>query len=265
MRDVSDMTDPAAPPRRIRLLGGEMDVMTADQLLAFIAGRIAARRPALIANHNLHSLHLWRRTPAMATLYARADRIEIDSTPLIAWARLMGHGAGREHRLTYLDWREAFWARAAAQGWRVFHLGCAPGVGETAVRAILGRHPDLELGTRHGFFDMAGAENAAVLADIRRFAPDVLFVGMGMPRQEAWIEANRDRLPPCVVMPIGGALTYEAGAVATPPRWTGRMGVEWLWRFFTEPRRLFHRYFVEPWSLAPQALGDLRRRLFRRA
>ena len=113
MRDVADLTNPAAPPRRIRLLGGEMDVMTTGQLLDFIAARIGGRRPALIANHNLHSLHLWRRTPEMAALYLRADRIEIDSTPLIAWGRLMGHQISRAHRLTYLDWREAFWTRAA--------------------------------------------------------------------------------------------------------------------------------------------------------
>lgn len=263
MRDVADLTDPAAPPRRIRLLGGEMDVMTTDQLLEFISARVAARRPALIANHNLHSLHLWRRAPAMAALYARADRIEVDSTPLIAWGRLMGHQISRAHRLTYLDWREAFWARAAAEGWRVFHLGCAPGVGEKAVLAITERYLALQIATHHGFFDLAGHGNDAVLASIRRHKPDILLVGMGMPRQEIWIETNRDRLPPCVVMPIGGALAYEAGVVATPPRWTGRLGLEWLWRFATEPKRLFHRYFVEPWALAPQAAGDIRRRLFR--
>jgi len=255
------MTDPAAPPRRIRLLGGEMDVMTTDQLLEFVAARVAERRPALIANHNLHSLHLWRRTPDMAALYRRADRIEIDSTPLIAWGRLMGHEVSRAHRLTYLDWREAFWARAAAEGWRVFHLGCGPGVGEKAAAAITSRHPALKLAALHGFFDVAGAENDAVLAAIDRHQPHILLVGMGMPRQEIWIEANRDRLPPCVILPVCRALAYEAGAVATPPRWTGRLGVEWLWRFATEPKRLFRRYFVEPWALAPRAADDIRRRL----
>lgn len=265
MRDVARPDDPAAAPPRIRLLGGEVDVMTSRQLLDFIAARIASRRPALIANHNLHSLHLWRRTAGMAALYARADRIEIDSTPLVAWGRLMGHDVSRAHRLTYLDWREAFWARAAAEGWRVFHLGCAPGVGAKAVAAVMERHPALKLRTHHGFFDMQGPQNDAVLEAVRRHRPHILLVGMGMPRQELWIEANRDRLPPCVVMPIGGALAYEAGAVATPPRWTGRWGLEWLWRFATEPRRLFHRYFVEPWALAPQAAGDIRRRLFRTA
>lgn len=246
---------------RIRLLGGEMDLMTADDLFAFLAERIERARAgaggAVVANHNLHSLRLIARDPAMRAFYAEADRVEIDSMPLIAWGRLLKRGTARAHRLTYLDWRERFWTTAAGEGWRVFHLGCAPGVGERALDAIGARHPGLTAATRHGFFDADGAENDVVLGRIRAFKPDVLLVGMGMPRQEAWILKNRDALPDCVILPVGGALAYDAGAVATAPRWTGRLGVEWLWRFGTEPRRLFHRYFVEPWGLAPQALADL--------
>ncbi|MGZ8370355.1 MAG: WecB/TagA/CpsF family glycosyltransferase, partial [Caulobacteraceae bacterium] len=62
------------------------------------------------------------------------------------------------------------------------------------------------------------------------------------------------------VFTVGAAFDYEAGAVPTPPRWTGRLGVEWLARFLVEPRRLFTRYFVEPWSLIGPALGDLKSR-----
>ena len=245
---------------RVELLGGEVDVMDAAALLAFVAGAVAGRRRTIVANHNLNSLRLVSRDPAMARLYAMAERIQIDSMPLIAWGRWLGLPLERRHRLTYLDWREAFWREAAARGWRVFHLGCAPGVGERALAAVGARHPGVTAVSRDGFFDMDGSDNAAVLAQIADFAPDVLFVGMGMPRQERWIVENLERLPDAVIFPIGGAFAYEAGAVATPPRWTGRLGIEWLWRFMTEPRRLFARYFLEPWALAPRALADLRRR-----
>lgn len=246
--------------RRIRLLGVEMDVTTAPEVFDFAAGRVRSRRGGLVANHNLHSLHLLRKQPDLERFYASADLIEIDSTPLIAWGRALGHGLTSENRCTYLDWREAFWARAAAEGWRVFHLGCAPGVGETAVQAIARRHPGVEIGERNGFFDMAGADNEAVLAQIAAFDPDILFVGMGMPRQERWILDNRARLGRAVIFPIGAAFDYEAEVVPTPPRWAGRLGLEWLFRFAVEPRRLFERYFIEPWSLIPGAVQDLRRR-----
>jgi N-acetylglucosaminyldiphosphoundecaprenol N-acetyl-beta-D-mannosaminyltransferase len=248
---------PAIKPARLRLLGGEVDVVTPQDVLDFTARRIAERRPGVVANHNLHSLYLLRRAPEMARFYERADLIEADSTPLIAWGRLLGRPIGRQHRCTYLDWREAFWARAAAQRWRVFYLGGEPGVAERGAEAVRRRWPGLRIAVRHGRFDMDGAENATVLDEIKAFAPDVLFVGMGMPRQEAWILANLDRLDPCVAFSVGAAFDYEAGAAATPPRWAGRLGVEWLFRLAAEPRRLAGRYLIEPWSLIGPAAADL--------
>ena len=96
-----------------------------------------------------------------------------------------------------------------------------------------------------------------MFGQIAAWRPDVLFVGMGMPREEQWIARHYRHLPPCVVFPVGAAFDYEAGAVPTPPRWTGRLSVEWLYRFATEPRRLFTRFFVEPCSLIGPALADL--------
>lgn len=244
---------------RITLFGEAMDAVTREQVMAFTAERVAAGRKGLVGNHNLHSLHLLKRDRSMGAIYDLADIVEIDSMPLIAWGRLLGHDLGRMHRNTYLDWREDFWALASARGWRVFHLGCKPGVGAKAQAAIAGRWPGAVLAERDGYFDMAGAENAAVLAQIEAFRPDILFVGMGMPRQERWIVENWARLPDAVIFPIGAAYDYEAGVVPTPPRWTAAIGMEWFARFLAEPGRLFHRYFVEPWSLVPAALGDLAR------
>lgn len=243
--------------RRIRLLGAEMDAVTREEVFAFTARRVAAGRKALVANHNLHSLALLPRTPGMADFYRLAEVIEIDSMPLIAWGRLLGRKIGREHRNTYLDFREDFWRLAAERRWRVYHLGCKPGVGARAVEALSARWPGVTFGERDGYFDVDGADNDAVLAAIRAFDPDILLVGMGMPRQERWILANWDRLPACVVFPIGAAFDYEAGAVPTPPRWTAVIGMEWLARFLAEPGRLFHRYFIEPWLLVPAMVRDL--------
>jgi N-acetylglucosaminyldiphosphoundecaprenol N-acetyl-beta-D-mannosaminyltransferase len=252
-----------AKPARLRLLGGEVDVVTPQDVLDFTGRRITERRHGIVANHNLHSLHLLRRSPEMARFYERADLIEADSIPLIAWGRLLGRPIGREHRCTYLDWREAFWARAAAEGWGVFYLGGEPGVAERGAEAVRRRWPQVTIGVRHGRFDMDGPDNSAVLEEIGRFAPDVLFVGMGMPRQEAWILANLDRLAPCIAFSVGAAFDYEAGAARTPPRWSGSLGLEWLFRLAAEPRRLARRYLVEPWSLVGPAAADVAGRLRR--
>ncbi|MBS0297359.1 MAG: WecB/TagA/CpsF family glycosyltransferase [Proteobacteria bacterium] len=251
---------------RLRLLGAEVDRITPAEMLAFAASCVRQGRRAIVANHNAHSLYLAPRDAAMRALYAQADLIEIDSVPMILWGKLLGHQVSRDHRCNYLDFRGAFWDMAVGEGWRVFHLGCKPGVGEAAREAIARRHPGITLGLRHGYFDVNGPENDAVLAEIAAFKPDIVLVGMSMPRQEAWIAANLERLPNAVIYPIGAAFDYEAGMVATPPRWTGRLGIEWLYRLFCEPRRLFARYVLEPWALVPAMFGDLARApRFRRA
>jgi N-acetylglucosaminyldiphosphoundecaprenol N-acetyl-beta-D-mannosaminyltransferase len=231
----------------------------------FTARRIAAGRKGIVANHNLHSLYCLKRDPGMARFYAMADLIEVDSTPLIFFTKLLGLHSRQFHRCTYLDWREDFWRRARDGGWRVFYLGGQPGVAERGAEAIAARWPGVSIAVRHGHFHMTGTDNEAVLAEIAAFEPDVLFVGMGMPRQETWIAANFHRLRSGVVFPIGAAFDYEAGVQKTPPRWAGRIGLEWAFRLLAEPRRLFTRYLVEPWSLVGPAMGDLASTLGRKA
>ncbi|MGA9659462.1 MAG: WecB/TagA/CpsF family glycosyltransferase [Asticcacaulis sp.] len=247
-------------PCRLSLLGAEVDIVTPAFVMDFVGLSIAAKQRAIVANHNLHSLYLFQKRADMRTFYAKAALIEIDSTPMIAWARLMGHDVTRSHRVTYLDYRETFWGLAQERGWRVYHIGGAPEHNAASKAAILNRFPHVHLDVHTGYFDMTGADNAALLADIADKRPDVLLVGMGMPRQEMWILQNLEALPPCVILPVGAAFDYEAGVMYTPPRWTGQWGIEWLVRFFHEPKRLFSRYFIEPWWLLGQAVRDILRR-----
>ena len=247
-----------APPR-VRVLGAEVDVVTPRDMLRLTEALVEAGGPAVIANHNAHSLALSRRSEAMRAFYADADLVQIDSTPMILWARLLGLPVGREHRSTYLDWRDDFWRLANERGWRVFYLGGAPGVAQRACEALCRRWPGVTLGWRDGYFDArpGSADNRAVLKAIKTFQPDILFVGMGMPRQEEWIAANREALDRGVIFSVGAAFDYEAGVQKTPPRWSGRLGVEWLFRLVSQPVRLAHRYLVEPWALVPEAWADL--------
>lgn len=256
----TSMHQPAVPLARLTLMGGAMDPVTPTQVLGFVARQVERRRKGVIANHNLHSLYLTPRTPRMADFYGRADLIQIDSIPLILWGKVLGHAIERSHRSTYLDWRDQFWQLAADRGWRVFLLGSAPGVADTMADRLRTMWSQLIVATQHGYFDLApdSAANAAVVERINAFRPDVVLVGMGMPLQERWIAENIDRLTSGVLFSVGGAFDYEAGVQVPAPRWLGMMGLEWLFRFAMQPRRLFSRYFVEPWSLAGAMLDDLR-------
>ena len=168
------------------LLGGVMDLVKSSEVFHFAEGRINAGKKAIIANHNLHSLYLLQREAELRTFFQLADLVEVDSIPLILWARLVGRNSRRFHRCTYLDWRDEFWSLAEQKGWGVYFVGGAPGVAETAADKIRAEWPGIRMATHHGYFDMApgSAENAEVLESIEDFAPKILMVGMGMPRQE---------------------------------------------------------------------------------
>jgi N-acetylglucosaminyldiphosphoundecaprenol N-acetyl-beta-D-mannosaminyltransferase len=88
--------------------------------------------------------------------------------------------------------------------------------------------------------------NHEILTLIKEYQPHILMVGMSMPRQEHWILDNIESISANVILPSGAAIDYIAGAVPTPPRWAGKVGLEWLFRLVAEPRRLWRRYFVEP-------------------
>ena len=245
---------------RVRLLGQAMDLVRPEEVMHHLQLAVAEGRKSLIANHNLHSLYLLTRRPELQAFYDRADMVEVDSTPLLWFSRVLGLHSRAFHRCTYLDWRDHFWSLADRKGWRVLSIGGAPGVGEAAVAKLATRYPGAEIETRHGYFDAApgSADNAAVLAQVAAFRPHVLFVGMGMPRQELWIADHFDALPPCVVLSVGAAFDYEAGAQKAAPRWMGRAGIEWAYRLFHDPKRLFVRYCVEPWFLLPLIVADIR-------
>src|SRR5580704_3204995 len=169
------------PPQRVRLLGGEVDLTTPRDVLRRIDGAARGERPTVIANHNAHSLFLIRRSPQLQAFFAAADLIQIDSTPLILWGRLLGLPMTRAMRSTYLDWRDDFWRLADARRWRVFYLGGAPGVAECAAEWLGARFPGASIAHRHGYFDAApgSADNQQLAAQIQAFDPDVLMVGMG--------------------------------------------------------------------------------------
>lgn len=244
---------------RIAALGVEMDLVRPEEVMHHVTEAVQDGRSWCIANHNAHSVYLSQKDPEFAAFFDTADVIELDSTPIIFFTQLLGLHSRPFHRCTYLDWREHFWSLAERNNWRVFYLGGEPGVAEAAAGKLSERYPGAQISSRHGYFDMSPgcAENEAVLAEISAARPQILFVGMGMPRQEVWLLRNRHLLPPCVVFSVGAAFDYEAGVQVAAPRWVGRIGFEWLFRLAIDPRRLFHRYCVESWFLLLPAARDI--------
>ena len=247
-------------PKCCEILRMRIDALTMSDLNEIIRRAVPHSRTCLIANHNLNSLRLCHKDPQMRAFYDKASYVHADGMGVVLLARILRQPLLRIHRTTYADWMSPLMSLAAANAWRVFYLGSAPGVAEQGAERLRAQFPSLVIRTADGFFnaDPWSVESRRRLASIRDFAPHILMVGMGMPRQERWILANLEQISNRVILQCGAAMDYVAGAVRTPPRFAGRLGLEWAFRLASEPRRLWRRYLVEPWSLVPIVLANRR-------
>jgi N-acetylglucosaminyldiphosphoundecaprenol N-acetyl-beta-D-mannosaminyltransferase len=229
----------------------------------------------LVANHNLHSLHLWHKEAKASEIssfhryYERARWTLIDGMSMVMLAKAHGYPVGRDHRISYNQTLPRLLEAAEENHWRVFYLGSSEFVAKKGGDMLRKQYPGLTLATHHGFFskEKDSPANQAVLAQIAAFRPHILFVGMGMPTQEKWVEENFDAIRANVIVPSGATLDYFAGALPMPPSWIANSGFEWAYRLAHEPQRLAFRYLAEPWlilgnilRLRAQQIG--RRRLF---
>jgi N-acetylglucosaminyldiphosphoundecaprenol N-acetyl-beta-D-mannosaminyltransferase len=254
------MKQPAILPS-VRVLGVDVTPVLWPRLEEIIIDAVVNRRRSIIANHNLHSVYLYHHDAVLRAFYQEAAVVHVDGMGLVLLGKLHGAWLNAAQRLTPLDWIRPLLADAQRRNWRVFYLGSRPGVAAHGAAILKAEFPALQLETAHGYFDARreSDENRAVVETINRFAPDLLLVGMGMPRQEKWIHENREALDAAAIFNVGGLMDYIAGETPTPPRWMGRVGLEWLFRLCSDPKRLRRRYLVEPWFVMKIFFAELLR------
>ncbi len=246
---------PSADPQRIAaphpraavdILGVQVDCVdtaaTLERMAAWIdaarAADQAASSPRLacrqICTVNPEFVIDARRNPDFAAVLRRADLRVPDGIGILWAARLQG--VRLYERVTGSDSIYEICKRAAREGWRVYFLGAAPGVGQRTAEILSRLYPGLRVaGTFAGSPDVAAwPKIAARLAAAR---PDIVFVAYGHPRQDFWIDRHRAELPAAVALGVGGAFDFVAGVTTRAPRWMRRLGLEWLHRLIRQPWR----------------------------
>lgn len=214
-----------------------------------------------MANLNLHGMAMMYKSARMVELLHRYETtVVVDGMSIILLSRFAGHRLTAKNRVTSLDYIDDLFARAAENGWNVFYIGNRPHVLFKGLNHFRRLNPKLNINGHHGYFDVTDSSPTAVqnqiIAEINERKVDLLIVGMGMPRQEEWIDAVQDQIDVPVIITIGAMLEYYTGSLTMPPRWLGPVALEWLFRLATAPRRLAYRYLIEPFVL----LNRLRRR-----
>jgi N-acetylglucosaminyldiphosphoundecaprenol N-acetyl-beta-D-mannosaminyltransferase len=250
MRNI--MTTANSDSETLTLLGVTVHPKSLDAMNLLVDEGISGDHKWIITNHNLHSIYLYHHHAKLRAFYSIAHWAHIDGMPLVALGRLYGHRLHREKRVTYVDWIYPLMALAARRGWKVFHVGSSLTTCVGAIARLRHTYPSLQLEASDGHFDerLGSQDTERLVQRINAYEPDLLIVGMGMPRQEFWTYDNFSRLKARVVLSsAGAAFDYVAGTEPTPPRWSGRLGLEWAFRLANNPRRLMVRYFGEPWFL----------------
>lgn len=209
--------------------------------------------PAIVLYANIHVMNEAYRNPHLREQLKSAGTVYCDGSGVRLGARILG--ASLPPRLTAADWLDALCEKAAREGIRLFLMGGADGVAANAADVLKERHSKLEIaGTHHGFLDPKSSRRAVDAMNGSGAA--LVLVGMGTPKQEAWIEEWRDEIEAPVIWAVGALLDFVAGVQRRAPRWMAENHLEWLWRFGTDPVRLGRRYVLGNPLFLARAMGQ---------
>ena len=204
-----------------------------DEAVHLIQRRISLRQPTLCVAINPEKVYRAKRDPRLGRVLDSAH-IRICDGVGVSLAAMVLYGR-RLPRCTGIDLFLSLIRLSAQEGWRVFLLGSSPEVNDAACGALVDEFPGLKIvGRQHGYFE----DSAVVVESINDSGADLLFVGMGSPRQEFWIGEQMPNLKTRFCMGVGGSFDIASGVTKRAPALFRTTGTEWLYRLLVQPSRL---------------------------
>lgn len=250
-------TSRLTPPDTIDLFGLKLSRMTYMQTLDWVDANVLKHENsrACVFSANVDQLVRYHHDPQFRETYKIADLIIPDGMPVVWSTKLVGNAV--PERVAGIDLLYGLCSRAAHGGYRCFLLGAHADIVQAAGDGLMRRFPRLIVcGWQHGYFH----RDEPVVDAINAAQADLLFVGMGSPRQETWLKNNFSKLRCRLALPVGGAFEVIAGRRRRAPVLVQKSGMEWAWRMLQEPRRLGKRYLMEDLRFVPMVLDELRSR-----
>lgn len=235
------MTGRTTAPARPEILGVAFDLIDAGAAIATLRDWRRRRRGEYVAITNPYSVLLCRRDPAMLAATRRAGLVLPDGVGIILAAELLGYRhAGR---VTGPSLMLEVCDRGRAEGWGHYFYGGAPGVADRLARRLAASYPGLSVAGTHcpPFRPLSPAEEADDVRRINAARPDVVWVGLGAPKQEKWMHRHVGHIAAPAMIGVGAAFDFHSGNVRWAPQWIRRAGLEWAYRLAAEPRRLWRR------------------------
>ncbi len=215
-----------------------------------------AYRAHVVVTPNVDHIVRLESDAAFKQFYTQSDFIFADGMPVV-WASHMTARALPE-RVTGSDMFVALTRAAVADGLSVFLIGGIPGQEAQLKRDFQHVYPglDITIYCPSMQFDPTGAEGLEAVSRVNAAKPDIVFVCLGMPKQERWALTHRAALSASVIMCVGAAMEFALGLKSRAPKWMQQAGLEWFWRLCSEPRRLWRRYIVQGKKFFPLCLRE---------
>lgn len=243
-------------PGRVGVGGLYLDPVTEREVAEHVLCALAEGRGGWIATPNLDISRQARADQTLARLLAAASLAVPDGMPLI-WAASL-QGTPLPERVTGSSLIYSLTEAASRASRTVYFLGGAPGIPEAAGRALSARYSGLKVAGAYAppwGFDATAEGREMVLAKLTAATPDIVYVGLGFPRQEQLIAYLAPALPRTWFVACGAAIPFAAGALQRAPAWMQEAGLEWAHRLLTEPRRLFSRYVLHDVPFAARLIA----------
>ena len=232
--------------QKVNILGVQISSITKDDLLAAFTQHILNKEKKQVCITPVNSVLAAVKSEQIKTIYNNADYVLCDGMPL-KWAASFLNTAIVE-RITGLDLLPNLVKLSAKNDFRIFLLGASPGVGDKLKEVILNQYPHAKVVGVYAppfMTTFTTEENNKMISAVNAASSDVLLVSLTAPKQDIWIANNKEALNATLMVGIGGAFEVMAGLAKRAPKWLQKAGLEWLYRFIQEPKRLFHRYFIE--------------------
>jgi N-acetylglucosaminyldiphosphoundecaprenol N-acetyl-beta-D-mannosaminyltransferase len=221
-----------------------MDALTLEQTVDAVSDLVRRGDGGSLFTPNVDHLIMAGENPTFRGAYERASLAVVDGMPVLWASRLLG--TPLPEKVSGSDLVMPLVRRAAAERWRVFLVGGAPGVAAAAAEVFRDRFGVNVVGYDAPMLSPAGEadEEDALYERIRAARPHLVFVAFGAPKQEYWVERAREALGGAVAVTVGASLSFVTGDLRRAPRWMSRVGLEWVYRLLSEPRRLWKRYLI---------------------
>jgi len=244
---------------RVNVLGIGISAITMSQALAIIEEWIVQRERHYVCVTGVHGVMESQRDENLRRIHNTAGLVTPDGMPLVWFSHL--RGSRHVERVYGPDLMLALTERSIEKGYRHFLYGGRVGVPERLAQNLTLWFPGLNIAGTYSppFHTLTGEEELRTVQTINVSNADIVWVGLGTPKQEYWMKEHLGKVAAPVMIGVGAAFDFHSGLKKQAPRWIQRSGFEWLYRFMTEPRRLGKRYLVNNplflWLILLQTLG----------